>query len=452
LEPENNHKYRVAVVGAGPAGLYAAKQLACEGVHVTIFNRDIKPGGLAEYGIYFDKYRMKDGLRVQFKQILASPDIEYYGNVLIGKTGDITLDELKQMGFQAILVTAGAQGTKWLGLPGEYLVGVYHSKDIVYHYNQLPPYGQKHFRIGKRVAVIGVGNVMLDIVHWLVHVKKVDEVMAIARRGPGEVKFTKVELGYVVAHIDRQFLQEEVTRLTPLMQTLGQDTSVLPNLVEELLTRSDPPHSPTVFKLLFCESPTRIIGENGRVVGLEMEDNTLIKQEVGEPKPRGLGTKRIIDVDTVIFAIGDQVDESLGLPFASNVFLINPEPRFPVEGISYEIYDPQVCCPWEGVFVAGWSRKASTGLVGIARKDGTNGAKAVMSYLQTLPAPNGSAATAVLDCLHQIGKPVVTKPDLERLSAVENQEAIAHGKPEFKFSSNEEMLIAMGLAEKLIED
>lgn len=452
MDSDKKCKNLVAVVGAGPAGLYAAKQLASEGAHVVIFNRDIKPGGLAEYGIYFDKYKMKDGLRAQFNQIMQSPDIEYYGNILVGKTGDLTLNELKQLGFQAVLVTAGAQGTKWLGLPGEYLVGVYHSKDIVYHYNRLPPFSQKHFRIGKRVAVVGVGNVMLDIVHWLVHVKKVDEVLAIARRGPGEVKFTKVELGYVVAHVDRQFLQEEVQRLTPLMQTLGEDPNELPNLVETLLEKSDPPHSHTVFKLVFCVSPTRIIGDNGKVVGLELEDNTLIKQDSGEPKPRGLGTRRVIDVDTVIFAIGDQVDESLGLPMASNEFLKNPQPRFPVEGVSYEVYDPQVCCPWEGVFVAGWSRKASTGLVGIARKDGTNGAKAVLSYLQTLPAQDGLNLARLREFLRQIGKPVVTKPDLERLAAAERQEARARGQQEFKFGNNEEMLAAMGLGEKIAGD
>ena len=344
------NNYLVAVVGAGPAGLYAAKQLVSEGAHVILFNRDVKPGGLAEYGIYFDKYKMKDGLRAQFRQILQLPEVEYFGNVMVGKTGDITLDELKQLGFQSILVTAGAQGTKWLGMPGEYLVGVYHSKDIVYHYNRLPPFSQKHFRIGKKVAIIGVGNVMLDIVHWLSHVKKVDEVIAIARRGPGEIKFTKVELGYVVAQIDREDLQREMERMTPLMCALGQDPSELPALVDALMEKSDPVHSPTRFKLMFCASPTRILGDtNGRVIGLELEDNTLVKQEQGEPKARGLGTHRTIDVDTVIFAIGDRVDESLGLPTGSNEFLKNPQPRFPIEGTSYEAYDPQVCCPWEGV-------------------------------------------------------------------------------------------------------
>ena len=135
-----DQKYMVAVVGAGPAGLYAARKLAEGGARVVLFNRDIKPGGLAEYGIFWDKFKMKQGLRAQFKQILAIPQIDYYGNVTVCCGGNIVLEDLLESGFQAVLVTTGAQGTKWLRLPGENLPGVYHAKNIVFHYNQLPPF------------------------------------------------------------------------------------------------------------------------------------------------------------------------------------------------------------------------------------------------------------------------------------------------------------------------
>ena len=81
-------KYLVAVIGAGPAGLFASRLLALSDVHVVLLNRDILPGGLAEYGIYFDKFKMKEGLRRQFQQILELPAIDYYGNVKIGETGE----------------------------------------------------------------------------------------------------------------------------------------------------------------------------------------------------------------------------------------------------------------------------------------------------------------------------------------------------------------------------
>ena len=90
---EAQSKYLVAVIGAGPAGLYAAKQLASQDVHVVLLNRDIKPGGLAEYGIYLSKHKMKEGLRKQFRKILESPQIEYYGNLVVGQKDDISSDE-----------------------------------------------------------------------------------------------------------------------------------------------------------------------------------------------------------------------------------------------------------------------------------------------------------------------------------------------------------------------
>ena len=123
------NQYFVAVIGAGPAGLFGARELANLGARVVLFNRDIKPGGLAEYGIFPNKYTMKNGLRKQFRQIMDLPNLDYYGNVTVGSQGDLTLDDLRSLGFQAILVTAGAQGTKWLGLPGEDLEGVYHAKE-----------------------------------------------------------------------------------------------------------------------------------------------------------------------------------------------------------------------------------------------------------------------------------------------------------------------------------
>jgi ferredoxin--NADP+ reductase len=103
------NQFYVAVIGAGPAGLFGARELANLGARVVLFNRDLKPGGLAEYGIYPNKNIMKNGLRKQFRQIMDLPNLDYYGNVTIGAQGDFTLDDLRGMGFQAILVTAGAQ-------------------------------------------------------------------------------------------------------------------------------------------------------------------------------------------------------------------------------------------------------------------------------------------------------------------------------------------------------
>lgn len=442
-------KYIVAVIGAGPAGLFAARQLASDGAHVVLFNRDIKPGGLAEYGIYPTKYKMKSGLRKQFRQILQIPQIEYYGNLTIGEKADLTLEDLKSFGFQAFLITVGAQGTKWLGLPGEELPeGVYHAKDLVYHYNKLPPFSQKIFTIGNRVALIGVGNVMLDIARWLIRVRKVDEVIAVARRGPAEVKFDKKEMEAVIANMDMQALDREMVRTAPVMEAVGQDAGAAKEYILAALPKADDAISQSRFRFEFLASPTHIIGdENGCVCGLEVEDTTLVPRN-GDTKAKPLGTRRVMDVDTVIFCIGDRVDEMFGLPVQWNEFIKNPDPQFAVDGLSYEAFDMEKGKPIEGVFVAGWSREASHGLVGIARKDGERGGKAVYQYLQTLPQVMGKSE--ILEDLHlrlkRIGKPVITKDDIQSLEKIECSEAEKLGLEEFKFTSNEEMLEVLGLS------
>lgn len=442
----SNH-HLVAVIGAGPAGIFAARQLTMqEGVKVALLNRDIKPGGLAEYGIYYDKFKMKDGLRKQFRLILGCSEINYYGNVIVGQEGDISLDELRSLGFQALIVSVGAQGTKWLGLPGEDLKGVYHAKDVVYHYNKLPPYSTKEFLVGRRVALVGVGNVMLDIAHWVIRDLKVDEVIAVARRGPAEVKFTKKEMEYVAANLDLPALDAELARCASNMQELGQDVQAAREYILSALPKALPKIGDSRFRFEFLASPTQILGDNqGRVMGLEVEDTKLVPKG-DDTKAVSLGTRRVLDVDTVIFCIGDKVDERFGLPIQWNEFVKNPQPAYPVDGISYEAFDPQAGKAIEGVFVAGWSREASSGLVGVARKDGENGAKAVLQYLQTQPeAEDPQAALDGLETrLAQSGKHIVVKEDVYRLEAAEKAEAARLGADEFKFRTDEEMLAAIG--------
>ncbi|MFP4599686.1 MAG: NAD(P)-binding protein, partial [Persicimonas sp.] len=96
--------YTIAMIGAGPAALYSTAKLAAAGHDVVILNRDIKPGGLAEFGIYPNKYKMKNGLRVFFRKILADERVSYFGNVSVGVDADLTLDEIREMGFDALVV------------------------------------------------------------------------------------------------------------------------------------------------------------------------------------------------------------------------------------------------------------------------------------------------------------------------------------------------------------
>jgi ferredoxin/flavodoxin---NADP+ reductase len=432
------NQYFVAVIGAGPAGLFAARELAQQGVRVALLNRDIKAGGLAEYGIYPDKHVMKEGLRKQFRQALEQPNIDYYGNITISANGSLTFDDLRALGFDAVLVTVGAQGTKSLGLPGEDLEGVYHAKDVVYFYNKLPPFSQRKYRLGKRCAIIGAGNVMVDIARQLITAQNAEQVTAVVRRGPAEVNFTKEEMKHLISYLDLEEFEKEMGRVLPALKAIDQDPEVGRHKVLDALAKADPKTENAKFHFDFLASPTGMIGENGRLTKLEVEDNTLSLKD-GEVKARGTGNKRTIDVETVIFAIGDKVDESFGLPVEWNEFVKEPNPRFPIDGHSYE-------SPIEGVFVGGWSRKASEGLVGLARKDGTNAAKAVLRYLQS-KQPANTSPESVTAKMKSLNKPLITKENLKRLEMIEAEEAKKRGLEEFKFASNEEMLQAMGLIE-----
>ncbi|MCZ2127495.1 MAG: FAD-dependent oxidoreductase [Anaerolineales bacterium] len=432
------NQYYVAVIGAGPAGLFGARELTSQGARVALFNRDIKAGGLAEYGIYLEKHTMKEGLRKQFRQTLAQPNIDYYGNISVGENGDFTLDDIRALGFDAVLITVGAQGTKWLGLPGEDLEGVYHAKDMVYGYNHLPPYSQRKFRFGKRAAIVGAGNVMIDIARYLINHQNVEEVTAIVRRGPAEVNFTKDEMKHLVAYLDLEAFDKEIERIRPMLEAVGQDAAAGKQKVLEALPKADPKTRNATFKFDFLSSPSAMLGENGLLTQIEVEENILVERN-GKTSAKGAGVKRAFDAETVVFAIGDQVDANFGLPVEWGEFKKNDAPKFPIEDTSYE-------STVEGVFVGGWSRKASEGLVGYARRDGINAAKAVEAYLKT-KSVGGLSPDAVAAKIKSLQKPIVYKEDIKRLEAAEAEEAKKRGLDEWKYDTNEEMLQAMGLLE-----
>ncbi|MGD8330412.1 MAG: FAD-dependent oxidoreductase, partial [Acidobacteriota bacterium] len=418
MSANSDAKYLVAVVGAGPAGLYASRELVGAGCRVALFNRDVKPGGLAEYGIFHNKIKMKTGLRKQFAMILADPNVEYYGNVVVGEDGDLTLKDLEDLGFQAILVTVGAQGTKWLGLPGEELEGVYHAKDVVYHYNHLPPFSQEEMKTGDKLLIIGLGNVMCDIAHWAVRDLKLKEVGAIVRRGPGQAKFTPKEWQVFARNLDLDDFEEEWARCVPKMEAVGEDIDEAKAVFLDGVEKGKDPISDTRFFFRFFHSPKGMVGENGKCTGLEVEE-TYLEDRDGYLKAIGTGNTQVIPCDSVVFCIGDKVDDNFGLPIEWNEFVKNPEPRYPVEETSYEAFDPSGERDLSNIFVAGWSRKASDGLVGVARKDGTNGAHAVLQYLEDQGEASSTDTQALKNKLAGIDKVVVHNDDVPKLFEAE---------------------------------
>jgi ferredoxin--NADP+ reductase len=434
-------QHLVAVIGAGPAGIYATRKLTEAGHRVLLINRDIKPGGLAEYGIFLDKEKMKTGLRKQFQRILADPKVSYLGHVTVGEGKSLTLKDLQEIGFSAIVVSAGAQGTKKLGLPGEDFIGVYHAKDVVYHYNKLPPFSQRHFEIGKRVAIIGMGNVMVDVANWLLNYKDIAEVTVVARRGPKEKAYDDNEFEVVEKYLDNDDMRKEIERIRPDLETAGQNVD---EIIQKFVgTTTPPPNQKLRFRYL-C-SPTKVISNSeGKVAGLKVELNKLVVEN-GRTTPKGTGQFTQFSLDCVIYAIGDEVDASLGLPFSRGAFVTNPAelPGDP-NPAHYQPYDPAAKQVLEGIYVAGWSRNASVGLVGIAKQDAERGMKIVNGYIAARegfdPAIVEQKIEAVMDKLEEKQVSFVTKDDIAVLEAVEKEEAKKRNTWEYKYASDEEML------------
>jgi len=434
----------IIVVGAGPAGMAVSGMLAKAGHEVIILNRDIKFGGLAEYGIFPAKLKLRGGLKRQYWELLERPNIHYFGNVSVGKDRDLSVEDVRELGASAVVFAVGAQGTKAIGVEGDSAKGVYHAKDVVYHFNRLPGFGDRPFDMGKHVAVIGAGDVMVDIAHWLIRYKKVERVTAVVRRGPVERKYNPKEIRAVCANMDIEGIKQEFERIKDRLAAVGQNADeALKGLTEEF-TKCEPKVSDTKMGFRFLASPKRIlVGSDHRMCGLEMEDNTLA--------PKGddtaaVGLKQYYDFpcDSVVFAVGDKVDETVGLPYKGGVFVTNPQKteNDPDDAL-FQAYDESEGKVIEGVFLAGWSRKASEGLVGVAKRDGDWCAEVVERYLAR--KSSGNDANAVLEKLRGILEHRKSRPvDANGLRVLEEAERSHRGGTdcigEFKFASNQDMI------------
>ncbi|HMV49838.1 MAG TPA: hypothetical protein PKD31_18920, partial [Blastocatellia bacterium] len=347
-----------------------------------------------------------------------------------------------------LVIASGAQGTKALGIPGDTALGVYHAKDLVYHYNGLPEFTKKEFQLGERVAIIGVGNVMVDIAHWLVHEKKTKEVIAVARRGPAQRAYTDVEIQSVAANFDMPAFDAELERVRPKLEAVGEDLAKIhKELTKYCAAKSKEGESPSKMYFRFLSSPTEVVVEDGKVKALRVENTELVKR--GESlSAKGLGTHHDIECDAVIFAIGDKVDETMGLPCTGTEYIRNPTPDPENAGDeAYQVFDPEPGEVCAGLFVIGWSRQASDGVVGKAKQDGERGMAVVNRYLQKCAPGSAEGWEEKLqrfqELLTERGVRLVNYADVQKLEAVEREESQKRGVEFFKYMTDEDMLAAI---------
>ena len=256
---KNGHK--VAVVGSGPSGITCAGELIKKGYDVTVFEALHKPGGVLSYGI--PEFRLPKALVAREIKTVEDLGVKIEPNVIVGRS--ITIDELMEDGYEAVFVGSGAGLPRFLNIPGENYLGVYSANEFLTRVNLMKGYKfpdvPTPVKIGKRVAVVGAGNVAMDAARTA------------KRLGAEEV--------YIVY---RRSEEEAPARLEELHHAKEEGI---------------------IFR--FLNNPAAILGdENGWVKGMEV-----IKQELGEPDASGRrrpvpieGSSYILDVETVVIAIG----------------------------------------------------------------------------------------------------------------------------------------------------
>ncbi|MFK7603058.1 FAD-dependent oxidoreductase [Deinococcus sp. SM5_A1] len=435
---------RVAVIGSGPSGVYAAEALIKQSAlptEVDVFDRLPTPYGLVRYGVAPDHLTIKSVTK-GFEKTFSDPRVRFLGNVEFGK--DLTHDDLKAH-YDAIMYTVGASGDRRLGIPGEDLSGSMSATEFVAWYNGHPDAAAREMVLSATgVAVVGVGNVALDVSRILLKTvaelqasdiaphalealehSPVTDVWILGRRGAAQAKFTTKELREFgeLSDADPVVKPGEVP-VDEVSEATLTDNVVKKNLevIRDFSIRT-PEGKPRRIHLRFLVSPVEILGdENGDVSGLKIERNTL--DESGNAV--GTGETELLPVQMVLRSVGYRGVALPGVPFDEKRGVIpNAEGR--VEGRT-------------GEYTSGWIKRGPSGVIGTNRKDSTDTVAHLLADADALP-PAAKASRADIDALlKERGVDVYTFADWQALDTHEQAQGQAQGRPRAKVVHKHEML------------
>jgi ferredoxin/flavodoxin---NADP+ reductase len=370
----NSSKLRVAIVGGGPAGIYAADILtkADADVSVDILERLPAPFGLVRYGVAPDHPRIKEIVKA-LQRVLAKPEVRFLGNVEYGV--DVKLDDLRDF-YDAVIVATGAMADRDLGIPGE--EHSYGAADFVSWYDAHPDVAQTWPLDAERVAVIGVGNVALDVarvlaktgdemlttdipphVHAGLKAKTTTDVHVFARRGPAYAKFSPMELRElnhspnveVIVHPEGFDVDDHGMEHIGKHKAQKMVLDTLANWVGR-----EPAGKPHRIHLHFAEAPTEILAGETGVTTLRTERT----QPLGDGSVEGTGQVTNWDVQAVYRAVGYRSTPLPGLPFDDRNAVV------PNDGGRVLDLDGD---PMPGTYVTGWIKRGPIGLIGHTKSD-----------------------------------------------------------------------------------
>ncbi len=448
---------RVAIVGSGPSGFYAAGALLNHKAvvaEVDLFDRLPTPYGLVRGGVAPDHQKIKNVVRV-YDRTAARPGFRYFGNVRVG--WDLPVDALRAL-YDQVVFAVGCEGARSLGIPGEDLPGSWSATEFVGWYNAHPDYVDRRFDLSHRAAVVvGVGNVAMDVTRVLVkdpdllyptdiaehalealRAKGVTDVYVLGRRGPAQAAFSPAEIKEIgdLDNVDL-VLPERSHVLDPVSaEDWGEADKRTVQNVEYLQARAaaGTRGRPMRVHLLLCTSPVEVLGSGDRMVAVRCEINELVRGEDGRIRPRGTGETFEIEAGLMLRSVGYKGRPIPGLPFdARRGILPNDAGRV--------IGDDGA--PLPGVYVVGWAKRGPSGLIGTNRADSV---ATVQQMLADLPGldDRSAPAEARAEAIARHCPQHTTWADWEVLNAAEVAAGEASGRVRVKFPTVEAMLEALG--------
>jgi ferredoxin/flavodoxin---NADP+ reductase len=389
--------FRVAVVGSGPAGIYAAEELLKAddfNIEVDVLDRLPTPYGLVRYGVAPDHPKIKS-IQSALQRTFERDRIRFLGDIEVGAA--VTPADLDSV-YDAVVYATGASRGNNLGIPGEDLLGVVSATDFVMWYSGHPDALPDQVLDAESVAVVGAGNVALDVARVLAkpvdllahtdmpgHVldclaaSKVREVHLVMRRGPAQAKFTSkelrelAELDDVAIDLDLSLLPEDES---------GLEKQVIANLSAfRLLAGHTPPGATRTIHFRFWSKPVRVLGDEC-VTGLEIEP-----VELSDGRLVSAGPPSAVAVERVFTAVGYVSTPIDGLSFDESIGRVaNVDGRVVVDGV-----------PVPKRYVAGWVKRGPSGVVGSNRQDSVATVASLLADLAD--APESSASAAEVDAL-----------------------------------------------------
>ncbi len=440
---------RVAIVGAGPAGIYAADILAKSGLEVAIdlFERLPAPFGLVRYGVAPDHPRIKQ-IIVALHKILQRGDIRLLGNVDYGV--DLKLDDLRQF-YDAVIFSTGAIRDAALEVPGIELPGSFGAADFVSWYDGHPDVARTWPLEAEHVAIFGAGNVALDVARMLTkraeHLlpteipanvydvlvrNPVTDVHVFARRGPAQVKFSPLELREVghVPDVDVVVYPEDFEFDAGSMEAIrssNQTKQVVKTLTDWTLREPEELTASRRIHLHFLHRPVAVLGDD-RVRGVRTERTEL----VGDGTAIGTGEHHDWPMEAVYRAVGYFGSPLVDIPFDDVRGVIPNE-----EGRVLDI-DGR---PMTGVYTTGWIKRGPVGLIGHTKSDASETIRHLSEDVDAgvLARAPERDPDAILDLLARAGVPYTTWQGWELLDAHEQSLGGAQGRARIKVVPRDEM-------------